>query len=212
MAGSKQKARNLLCLIYWLFFFPNSLNGQLISIRNGESTAAFIERIKPFTDAKPLEKFYKLSYQSASDSMIIAFYRYADSTNELYTYCYGFLAVGRSKSEYKMFFVDRYGQEGANPEPQAIGFVNTNHDRLKDIAIILGWQQSHDGIYGTLYKVFLYDNLGYTGSIPNGFQASKINILFKHEFDGITFGEKKKAKYKYINNVKFYLNRLGYEQ
>jgi hypothetical protein len=61
---------------------------------------------------------------------------------------------------YRKIDITTGEEEGAFADIVAIGFANADNDTAQELIVLLGWQQQHATVYGTLYEVRIYDDLG----------------------------------------------------
>lgn len=58
--------------------------------------------------------------------------------------------------------------EGEHADIVAIGFANADDDNAKELVVLVGWEQWHASVHGTLYEVRIYDDLkSSAGSNPS---------------------------------------------
>lgn len=60
--------------------------------------------------------------------------------------------VGR----YRRVAIGRIDQEGAPPDIKSIFFANADHNAGRELVVIVGWEQRHRDVYGTLYGTYIY--------------------------------------------------------
>lgn len=109
---------------------------------------------------------------------------------------------------YRKLTVTLGEQEGATPDVKAIGFANADKDPAKELIVILGWDQEHADVSGTLYEVRIFDDAkpGQTA-----LTQLKISDQFGSECDcDWKDGTHKRFRYKTVAAVKAELERMGY--
>lgn len=59
---------------------------------------------------------------------------------------------------YRRLEVTTGEQEGGLPVIKGIGFANADHDPAQELIVLLGWDQNHATVSGTLYEVRIFDD------------------------------------------------------
>lgn len=57
---------------------------------------------------------------------------------------------------YRRLAIGRIDQEGAGPEIKSIFFANADQNPDRELVVIVGWEQRHLDVSGTLYGTFIY--------------------------------------------------------
>jgi hypothetical protein len=100
---------------------------------------------------------------------------------------------------YRKLLVTVGESEGGEPDIEAIGFSNADHDPAKELIVILAWNQPHYGACGPVYEVRIFDD-------PKLSKASlRLLPVSKHFGEGCEH-----FRFKTIAAVKRELTRLGY--
>lgn len=187
--------------------------GQIINRVENESPEEFANRYKPSNSQithKVIESKWNLN------SIIIAFYeqeynlpKIEDPDQELYIRIIPTLFI-KTENNYKKIIIDTIETEGGAPFIESIFFANADKDSLKELIIIVSWQQRHYEISGKLYGTFIYDNVTATNQIELNF-LKDISAKLDGGFDGDKEGKVIRAKYKTAEAIKAELIRLGYK-
>lgn len=172
---------------------------QDIARRAGESDEAFAQR------ALNLPRGTEFNVLSASwNGAPTLFVDYVDKNDERPLVAFRHEPSGA----YRKLTVTLGEQEGATPDIEAIGFANADKDPAKELIVILGWEQTHADVNGTLYEVRIFDD-----AKPGQAALTKLKISdhFGSECEcDWSDGTHKRFRYKTIAAVKAELKRMGY--
>ncbi len=206
--------KKIISFLFLLIINQISFGQQYTRLKN-ESVEDFIERVKPKKDSDISGKIVETKKWNSNENLIFAFYLVKSinkSNKETFaeTFLEGYIFEQISENEYKRIFIDSYGQEGADAEIETLFFSNADKDKSKELIILCSWDQSHHyGISGKLYQVYVYDEIGKKSE--NLKKIDKFEKIFGTEFNGIDdSGEKHKAKYMNVYQIKEKLKKLGY--
>ena len=100
-------------------------------------------------------------------------------------------------------------EEGGLPEIAAIGFANADHDRLKELLVLLTWPQRHFDYEGAFYEVRVFDDFK-----PGQAALVAMDDVSSHFDLGCDCvwrdGTRKRYRYKTISAVRAELRRMGF--
>jgi hypothetical protein len=57
---------------------------------------------------------------------------------------------------YRQIPIGRIDEEGAGPDIKSIFFANADQNPDRELVVIVGWEQRHLDVSGTLYGTFIY--------------------------------------------------------
>ena len=209
-----KKMKKIISFLIFIIINQSSFSQQFTRLKD-ESTENFIERVKPKKNYEISGKIVETKKWNTNENLIFAFYLVKtinNSNKEAFeeTFLEGYIFEQISENEYKRIFIDSYGQEGADAEIETIFFSNADKDKSKELIILCSWNQSrHYGISGSLYQVYVYDEIGVKSKELK--KIDKFEKIFGTEFNGTDdSGEKHKAKYMNAKQIKEKLKNLGY--
>ena len=196
-AGMKNSATLLATVA--LLFAASDARAQDVTRSPTETDEAFARRALHLSDSAEMHVV-----SAAWNGTPTLFVDYVDNNEERPLF-----ALQREPAgAYRKLTVTLGEQEGGTPDIEAIGFANADKDPAKELIVILGWNQQHADVSGTLYEVRIFDDLkpGRTS-----LTQLKISDHFGSECDcDWKDGTHKRFRYKTIAAVKAELERMGY--
>lgn len=205
---------NIIILLFWTTLSFGQIE---LSLRKDNETAKqFAERQKPENSTlvnKVLERKWN------GNSVIIALYDIIyklplqrDPDQRTYHKIQGFAYFKLDKNTYSKVTFGTIDTEGCNPSVETVFFANADTDKVKELIIIVSWDQRYHDVNGTLYSTYVFDDETIEKTLALKFleEISK-NLDGGCECTWID-GTNKKSKFKTAAEIKKELVRLGYKQ
>ena len=195
-----------------VFFLP----AQVVMRLNDETPEHFASRFKPYNS---VITYRVIPATWNNKSVIFAFYdqefqlpKQKDSLQQGDHRIIAIMFAEGEKNHFTKVLVDLIGSEGGSPVIDTLFFLNADSDTLKELALVVSWEQKHYDVNGTLYGTLVFDNM-------QAKEQEKLTILkeISEKLDGgceCTWkdGTRKKAKFKTAAEITKELERLGYKQ
>ena len=149
-----QIQKPVLLVLIFIAIFGNSLDGQTVIRRSGETTKAFVERLKPEKSHLVYNVIKSTAWTTKSEA-IICFFQYPEMVEgEAYPVITGVLFWPEGERQYNKIRIATFESDGGAPEIRTVFFDEVYGS--PELIILCAWPQRHYDYSGTYYSAYFF--------------------------------------------------------